>query len=394
MKKYIYICCLILLGMNGWAQININDGWGLILNEQFTGIGRGWGEDYNETRITYLNTNPVQSFKWCANCIELADGVTGEGRFQAFQKTNVLFNNGIFSDNKLRLVSEFISNTSLLCDGTRPTGYEIPVNSWQHCTSEQDKKVFYYSGNIQSNTKCFHFGYYEVECSLPVHNGAHACFWLWGCYETPTDSIYEEIDVVEYSVLDRDNDTYYGYSTGVWYNEQSSRQINNSHHLGYSPTHIPQTNPDITQMHTYGCEWMPDHITFYRDGEVTSELRDKRIIPQHEKFLKVSYSIDKFALKDDYTKPDWIGQDTLTINQIKVYQLATDCSSDVLIQSALQLNQLNSMKHSITINNSSGIVLSSHTNKTLRASDHILIEGPFELNAGAELTLMVHECPN
>ena len=33
------------------------------------------------------------------------------------------------------------------------------------------------------------------------------------------------------------------------------------------------------------------------------------------------------------------------------------------------------------------------TNKTLRASDYILINEPFEAASGAQLTLMVHDCP-
>ena len=394
MKKFIYLCGMMLLCMDMMAQINVNDGWNLILDEQFTGSGRGWGQNFDETRITQINTNPIQTFRWCVRNPVIKEGVTMENRYQAYQRTNAIFNNDVFSDNKMRLVAEYISSTPLVCDGNRPTGYEIPHDDWHECTPEVPKSIFYYSGNFQSNTKCFHFGYYEAECAFPVHDGAHAAFWLWGCYETDTDSIYEEIDIVECSKGDQDGDPYRGYSSGVWYNGQTVH-YGLDDHVDYTQVHIPRTSPDITQMHTYGCEWMPDHIIFYRDGKVTSEFRDSQFIPQHEKYLKVGYGIEKYALSGTEPRvPVWMEQDTLTINQIKVYQLATDCNTDVYVQNATQLNQINSMKRSITIGNSGGIVLPSSTNKTLRASDFIQINGPFELNAGAELTLMVHECPN
>lgn len=395
MKKFIYLCGIILLQMNVIGQVNVNDGWNLILNEQFTGMGREWGQNYRETRNTYIYTNPIQTFRWCVDCVELKEGVAGPNRHQAFQKANVIFNNSTYTDNKLRLMSECISNTPLQCDGIRPTGYEIPVGTYHDCKPEEEKSIFYYSGNFQSNAQCFHFGYYEAECAMPVHDGAHAAFWLWGCYETETDSIYEEIDIAEYSNIDYDGDPYYGYSSGIWYNGESSQHYTKENHQGYTHVHIPTTDPDIRQMHTYGCEWMPDHIIFYFDGKAISEFRDRQSVPQHEKYLKVSYSIDDYAVSRTMPSfPIWMGQDIMTVNQIKVYQLATDCNTDVLVQNATQLNQIDSMKRSITISNSSGVVLPSSTNKTLRASDYIQINGPFELDAAAELTLMVHECPN
>lgn len=114
-----------------------------------------------------------------------------------------------------------------------------------------------------------------------------------------------------------------------------------------------------------------------------------------KKYLKIGYAIDKYTVNNSSIGTNmWTGQDTLTINHVKVYQLVTDCNTDEYVQSAAQLNQINSMKRSVTISNSSGIVLPSSTDKTLRATDFILINGPFELGAGAELTLMVHECPN
>ena len=391
MKKFVYLCGLLFVSISMNGQINTNDGWNLILNEQFAGTNRGWGQNFQELQYTYLNTIPMQAFRWCACCPEYRDGVTIKGRYQAYQRSNA-----VFIDNKMRLRAEYVSSTPLICGGSRPTGYEYPVDSWHECNYNDPSQTYYYSGVFQSNQQLFHYGYYEAECAFPVHNGAHASFWLWGNYTTATDSIYEEIDIMEYCINNSEvGNPQYEYSSGIWYNGQTIHLDYYHDHYGCSYINMPETGQGIKDMHTYGCEWMPDHIIFYRDGEVTSEFYDSQHIPQHEKFLKVSYSIDKYALKKPhYDTPDWLGQDSLTINQIKVYYLTTDCGTDALVQNAVQFNQINSMKRSITISNPNGITLPSNTDKTLRASDYFQIEGPFEVAAGAQITLMVHECPN
>lgn len=391
MKRIFYLCCMMLTCLDMMAQFNSNNGWKCRINEDFSGTGRGWDACYEETRPTSIPADSAWKRQWCAKGVELYDGVTKAGGYQAFQRSNALFNNATFNDNKMRLVSEYISYYPLLCDVPRPKGYELP--KFHYCNANPND-VFYYSGNIQSRRQDMHYGYYEAECALPVHEGAHASFWLYGCHTTSTDSIYEEIDIVEYSVIDRDYDTCRGYSSGIWYNGQTVNYTLEDHY-GYVNNHIPQTSPDIRYMHTYGCEWMPDHVVFYRDGKVTSEFRDGSHIPKHVKFLKLGYSIDGFAVDKTTTPPTpvWQGSDTLTINRISVYELETDCHTDTNIQNALQFNQVDKMKQSITIGNANGITLSSSTNKTLRASDYILINGPFEIPSGAQLTLMVHECP-
>lgn len=156
------------------------------------------------------------------------------------------------------------------------------------------------------------------------------------------------------------------------------------------------TQGNNTLEYTYGCEWMPDHVIFYRDGIITHEFYDEEHTPKYPKYIKTGYAIDDNAVKkinDSLYFPEWFGQDTITINYIKVYQLDTDCETDEYVQNAQQLNQINSMKRSITISNPNGMTLPSTTNKTLRASDYILINEPFEAASGAQLTLMVHDCP-
>ena len=393
MKKYIYLCVMMLLSLNIMAQIDLSQGWSLVLDEQFSGTGRSWDSTYLEKRPSNIPADSNWKCLWRVDVPGMIDGVTKKPYRHAYQRSNTLFNNGNLNDNKMRLVAQHISNDTLECDGSYPTGYEIPKGTWHYCDTVK-KGIHYYSGNIQSLDKSYEYGYYEIECSLPIHKGIHTAFWLYGEYDDVTAGVhyYEEIDIMEYSKDDWDGDDHRGYSSGIWYkrlNLGDSLNLSQDDHYGYRKFHMAESEPDISHMHIYACEWMPDYVIFYRDIKVTHEFRDVNHIPQHPKYIKTGYSIDYRALQSN-----WLGPDTLSINYIKAYKLNTDCDTDELVQNAQQLNQIDSMKRSITFSNTSGITLPSTTDKILRASDYFLINGPFEIATGAQLTLMVHECPD
>ena len=72
----------------------------------------------------------------------------------------------------------------------------------------------------------------------------------------------------------------------------------------------------------------------------------------------------------------------------------TENENDTFITSANDLvNYDHQVKHSVEIGAPTGITALSTTNVTIRASDYILITGPFEVPIGAKLTMMVHPCP-
>ena len=39
MKKYIYLCVMMMLNLNIMAQIELSLGWSIVLDEQFSGTG-------------------------------------------------------------------------------------------------------------------------------------------------------------------------------------------------------------------------------------------------------------------------------------------------------------------------------------------------------------------
>lgn len=382
MKKFIYFCGMISLCLNMMAQIEEGDDcWIPVIDEQFTGNGRGWDDYFKEN-----TTNPI----WCVYCPELSNGsgVTTSNRYQAYQTANCLFNNETFSDDKLRLVASYEGGPQdCNVDYVIPLGYFNCNNPNPH--------IYYHSGNFQTIQQNCHFGYYEVQCSLPVHKGIHTAFWLWG----GNGADYEEIDIMEYSKIDCQQDYYYGYSSGIWYNP-NGLGYEAHHNVGKNYVHMPHSSPDIREMHTYGCQWLPDRVLFYQDGVVMKEYTNRDSIPQSKKWLKMGgYAIERDAL---YTKNEngievwdpWIGPDTLVVNYIKYYKLRTDCGTDEYIQTFQQFQQLNSVKRTVTINNPIGFAIPTGTKKTIRATDFIIINGPFEMPNEGSLTLIIQECPN
>lgn len=43
MRKYFYLCFVLLLSVNTMGQIDLNDGnWESVINDDFNGVGRSW----------------------------------------------------------------------------------------------------------------------------------------------------------------------------------------------------------------------------------------------------------------------------------------------------------------------------------------------------------------
>lgn len=113
----------------------------------------------------------------------------------------------------------------------------------------------------------------------------------------------------------------------------------------------------------------------------------------------MGYTIDDYGVKTKNENGIWVfdpweGSDTLVVDYIKYCRLKTDCNTDEYVHTFQQFNQLNNVKRSITISNPTGLLVPSGTEKTIRATEHITVNGPFEMPAIGELTLIVHECPN
>ena len=352
MKKFVYLCGMMLLSLNIIAQAPLDKNYSPVFSDDFDETGRYWYRF-----IEYPNKY------WRAFCKEYYPaGVTrGTDEHQVYREQNCVF---VPAESSIKLIGEYAGHRLQCGEYNVPNyyGYECDVNHGS---------LYYYSGNIETRKK-YCYGYFEIKCKLPFHMGSYPAFWLWGADSTIGNQYYEEIDIMEYS-----------YGTNLIY--VSGNLVN-----------LPSNN-DITHWHRYGCEWLPNRIIWYLDGNVIFEYCDADSIPTHPMTLKANYSIGNTSLfhpnhPDQY--PLWVGSDVMTIDYIKVFQLKWDCSTDemILYQSDLE-NFDYKVKKSVTISPANEeIVLNSTDIAHFKVTDSFEINGPFEVRTGGRFSVIVLDC--
>ena len=408
MKKIVYLCIMMMLSMNMMAQIDPYDrNWDTIVFD-----------DFNETNRQFNNTFQEPLGRWLSFVPNMwPSGVTKNNKsHQIYQWNHCVFDG---TNSRLRLNSEYIRSTPILCN-EQPNFYDIPPTTYgisYHCNPNH-LYLYYYSGVIESppsETKTrsdnlpeprFLYGFFEIRCQLPVHNGAFPAFWLW---DSMKDQFYEEIDIFEVSKYFVDssmvqwthNPNPQGitdistFTTGLYYNGSGSSIGRPTSQARNYPS--VQPNTDLTDWHTFSCEWMPEHVIWYCDGSVVNEYHNTDSIPRHPLTLKANYGIDRYALQgfENAGVPVWQGNDSMVIDYIKVLQLNWDCETDETIRQQSELDNFDfGVKNSVNVTSSLGNVCVDYTCKvTFRVTDSFEITGGFLVEPGGEMTIYTQKCP-
>ena len=376
MKKFLYLCMLITICLKTMAQIDLYDrNWDTVFYDDFSSY-RTWDPQ------TWISSDG----KWKALA---GDWVTHGGQYehQIYQYQNCAFD---LANNTMTLVSEYDWN------GRIPTyNYSLPngSNHWpniygtNHNYNNENELLYWYffSGEIDVNNQPFGFGYFEIRCKLPLHHGSFPAFWLFG--NGPHQ--YEEIDIFEYSESDSEQDSLRGYSSGIWFNPNTTNAPANYFKNHY---HLSISEPDLGQYHTFGCEWMPDYVKWYCDGLLVNEFYNTEYIPHRPLTLKTNYAIDG---KYDYNGI-WTGNADMIVDYIKVFQLLWDCDDDITINNQLEMDDFEfSVKKSISIASQNENVIINDTGKvTFRVTESFSVSSQFQVDNGAEFTVIRQSCPS
>ena len=393
MKKFIYLCGMILLSLNVMAQIDLNDkNWDTVFIEDFSG-NRYWDRHWDDS-------TGVSGYKplWrCFHYCNWGSGVTGDIQYErhAYQKSNAIFDN---INHTLRLLGDLKSQSSQWCgDGYDPAPW---LKYCHYCDSIQYQHPFvhYHSAMIESIDPVG-YGYYEIECKMPTHKGAYSAFWFW----SNLGNKYNEIDVFErgerHCYANPEKQTI----SGIWYNPYGtnfhpSESNSGAHRYGHYLNTLPSDVQNLEAYHTFGCLWMPERVVFYIDNEAVSEVNDPEKIPPHPMWLKITHLEDRdariYPVKDNDTVwGDW--HDEMIINYVRGYRLKTNCDEDVAVRSVSDFNNFEyNVKHSILMGGlSSTLTIPINSVFTMRAVESIIIDGSFEVPHGVEMTLIVQECP-
>lgn len=409
MKKFVYLCGMMLLCMNMLAQIDPYDkNWDTIVYDHFDLPNREFDSTFQEPLGNWISFVPC-----------LKSGVT-KGNYHQIYQWNYCDIDAAHSE--LRLNSLFIRDTPILCN-EQPNYYKIPPTTYNnisyHCNNDCPY-LYYYSGMIESPPQDisektnnlppprFRYGYFEIRCKLPIHEGAFPAFWLWDAdsKSNPDDKYYEEIDIFEFSwsfedsIINHHHNPHphgqgnpFCFTSGIYYNETSTD-------YGWQTSQarvFPMINDSLSHWHTYACEWLPEHVIWFCDGNIVNEYHNPDSIPHHHLALKANYAIDRYAMDGHSSEnsPHWRGSDSMIIDYINVYQLKWDCDTDETIVQQSDLEHFDyGVKKSINITSSIEPVSIGNTDKvTFRATHSIQITGPFQVDNGGEMTVIMQSCP-
>lgn len=299
-----------------------------------------------------------------------------------------------------KLVADYIS-PQITCDEViLPT---IPQDVRCYDDELERYKSQYFSGALVSvnNGISYHkykYGYFEIRCKLPVHKGAFPAFWLW---DSKTEEYYEEIDIFEYSWGIANNTPNSNgpndnrcFTTGIYYNETGTTDsLITLYSYGRTNIRVPDSSPSMDEWNTFGCLWLPDRVEWYINDIKVNSYYNPDSIPKHDMHIKVNYAINNYI--DTIPSSEYTLSDTMFIDYIRVYQPICDCETNVLIDSQSDLNNYEpGVKRTVTINSSSStpIIVSSQNDVSIIASEQIVIDKPFKVNAGAKFEAVIQKC--
>ena len=374
------------------AQIDLNDqNWKCAVNEQFDEGALYW--QWDTTR--FLNKG---DYSWKAHIGTIAP----KGEHEVYQFGNCQINT---SDSTMYLVAYYDSAN------IHQNHYYLPKWMWPENGGSgypSNDSLLYFSGALEyykkeyvqnEDERKFLYGYFEIRCKLPTHQGAFPAFWLQVSSDTIGNKYYEEIDIFEYSwwitspAGPNHNTPELGskrcYTCGLYFNDTDTFYHDHSYARTYPS--IPSHSSDLDQYHSFSCEWMPDHVIWYFDGSVMNEYYNMDSIPHRPLYLKTNYAIDNYYKHGE----KWLGPGEMVIDYIKTYQLNWDCSTDETITCQSDLNDfVYAVKKSVAITSTLEEPIVENGDKTtFRVTDTFEVAGPFEVENGAEFTVIVQTCP-
>lgn len=366
---------IMIFNIPSLAQISGDNNWNTTpyFIDEFNTTGRSWQTNFTDYPL----------LKWRANSVEC--GVThGPYEHQVYQKENCVFN---YVDGTIELVSEYKGGPMQCADYIIPPGYSCNPN---------DTSLYYFSGEIDALRAVpdFLYGYFEMQCKLPVHRGAFPAFWLWG-----GNGCYEEIDIFEYSwgitdPVKHPESPFWGnsqmFTSGLYFAETAYDPRDSYARERYV---IPDTDPDLTSWNTFSCEWSPGRVVWYFNGVVVNEVSGD-FVPYRPMCLKSNYAIDNWIREGGVLLTTGFPY-KLEINYIKVHKLKCDCDENSVINDNSALSTYNyEVKQSVSIGSSgNNIIVPTSTEIVFRATDYIEITQNFELPVGSEMELITHPCP-
>ena len=324
----------------------------------------------------------------------------GANEHQAYQRSQAVFDE---NNEMLLLIADYVSDTDLECD-------DLEHPNGTTCKIDSSYSIRYLSGAIQSIDPSFLYGYFEIRCKLPVHQGAFPAFWLFSaCNKSDCeDPYYEELDIFEYSwrftdsvKYDKTEALYVGdnrcFTSGLYINDTGNAVSWRDAFARIYPR-ISDDKPGVEQWNTWGCLWMPDKVEWYLNGKLFNSLYDSEKIPHHPLYLMANYAVDCYAVDTIVgaeTNMFYQINDTMYIDYIRVYQPKWDTALVMIDEQYDMDNYVHGIKSSVTINSidNTPIIVRPDKKIDIMASESVYITAPFQVDEGANFSITIQENP-
>ena len=181
----------------------------------------------------------------------------------------------------------------------------------------------------------------------------------------------------------------------MYYNE-TGEGISYENSVARVRNRIDDSKPSLDQWNIWGCLWMPDKVEWYINGEMVNSYYDVDSIPHNPMYLMANYAIDSYAYNKHNETFYYTGLDTMYIDYIRVYQPIWDCGTSIIIEEQDDINSyVYGIKSSVTIcsNSNAPIVIAPNHKLDIMASESVTINGPFQVDVGAEFSIRMQKCP-
>ncbi len=253
MKKFVYLCVVMLLGLNMMAQ----------QRDQM---------EHDTSRYCHGKHYKHLDFKYEASRLDLTPGWRYDSILSdEFDSTAIDTNRWRIKDKKYHVhfpTVGYINDSNNICMRDSCLILSVTLNNNSiPCMNPNDSTYItpeLLSGWMTSK-KDFRYGYIETECYLPKNHHYWPCFWTTGRNDSIDD--YDEVDVFERTAT---HDTDYPYII-----RQNCYNGAGTTHESFISSILTMANHDSITGRTsvFGAEILPKEVVFYINGHVTGHLK-------------------------------------------------------------------------------------------------------------------------
>ncbi len=255
MRKFLYLCCMVLLGLNIYAQEKA------IVEHDPSRYCHG--KHYKHLTIDYQPSIVEITPGWRYDSV-MSDEFHGTtidlGKWKIANRKSVSFYSTVGHVNNPNNIRQL--NDSLVMSVTENVDGIWCYTDDKHKDSIRPALL---SGWLSSNN-VFRYGYIETECYLPKNHHYWPCLWTTGRLNDSID--YDEVDVFERTA---GNDSDYPYK--IWQNCYNGDHT--IHEESFLSSILSFKNNDSITGKTvvFGAEILPEEVVFYINGRVTTHVK-------------------------------------------------------------------------------------------------------------------------